>query len=113
LIELGDCLVDGELNGVTTVILMDFNKVFVFGIVAMQLVDFRQGVVVIPFLFVLVERGMLVDGCRHVVLVASRVLLSFYGALHVLSAAARSIRLNLLPSTQYCYNYSALPHGSG
>ena len=40
LIELGDCLVDGELDGVTSVILVDFNKVFVFGIVATQLVDF-------------------------------------------------------------------------
>ncbi len=50
LIELGDRLVDGELDGVTSVILVDFNKVFVFGIVATQLVDFRQGVVVIPFL---------------------------------------------------------------
>ncbi len=49
LIKLGDRLVDGELDGVTSVILVDFNEVFVFGIVATQLVDFRQGVVVIPF----------------------------------------------------------------
>jgi hypothetical protein len=28
---------------------MDFNAAFVLGIVALQLVDFRQGVVVIPF----------------------------------------------------------------
>ena len=91
LIKLGDRLVDGELNGVTSVILVDFNEVFVFGIVATQLVDFQQGVVVIPFLFALVERGALEDGCHHVVLVASRVLLDYYGALHVLRDAARSI----------------------
>ncbi len=42
LIELRDRLVDGELNGVTSVILVDFNEVFVFGIVAAQLVDFDR-----------------------------------------------------------------------
>ena len=73
LIELGDRLVDSELDGVTSVILVDFNKVFVFGIVATQLVDFQQGVVVIQFLFAVIERGTLVDGCHHVVLVAFRV----------------------------------------
>ncbi len=62
MIEFGDRLVDGELDGVTSIILVDFNEVFVFGIVATQLVDFRQGVVVVPFLFALVERGALVDG---------------------------------------------------
>ncbi len=99
LIKLGDRLVDGELNGVTSVILVDFNKVFVFGIVATQLVDFGQGVVVIPFLFALIERGMLVDGCHRVVLAASRILFSFCSALHVLRDAARSICLNLSRST--------------
>jgi hypothetical protein len=113
LIELGDCLVNSELDRVTSMILVDFNGVFVFGIVATQLVDFQQGVVVIPFLFALVERGTLIDGCHRVVLVPSRVLLSFYGALHVLPDAARSICLNLSRSTKYFYNYSALPHGSG
>ncbi len=82
---------DGELDGVTSVILVDFNKVFVFGIVATQLENFRQGVIVIPFLFALVERGTLVDGCHHDVLVASCILLGYYGALHVLRDAARSI----------------------
>jgi hypothetical protein len=101
LIKLGDCLVDGELDGVTSVILVNVNKVFVFGIVATQLVDFRQGVVVIPFLFALVERGPLIDGCPcvvfvasrilMVVLVASRILLDYYGASHVLRDAARPI----------------------
>ncbi len=71
LIQLWDRLVNGELDGVTSVILVDFNEVFVFGIVATQLVDFRQGVIVIPFLFALVERGMLVDGCNPIILVAS------------------------------------------
>ena len=113
LIELGDCLVDGELDGVTSVILVSFNKVFVFGIVATQLVDFRQVVIVIPFLFALVERGTLVNGCHRIVLVASHVLFSYYGALHVLRDAARLICLNLSRSTQYCYNYNVLPHGSG
>ncbi len=113
LIKLGDHLVDGELDGITYLILVDFNEVFVFGIVATQLVDFRQGVVVVPFLFTLIERGMLVDGCHHVVLVASRVLLCFYSALHVLRDAAHLICLNLSRPTRYCYNYSALPHGSG
>ncbi len=120
LIKFGDCFVDGELVGVTSVILVDFNEVFVFGIVATQLVDFGQGVVVIPFLFTLIERGALVDGCHRVVLVASRVLSSFHGASHVLRDAALTfcdaahlIRLNLSCSMQYCYNYSALPHGSG
>jgi hypothetical protein len=46
-------------------------------------------------------------------LVASRVLFSFYSALHVLRDAAPLIRLNLSRSTRYYYNYSALPHGSG
>jgi hypothetical protein len=40
LIKLGDCLVDGELDGVTSLILVDFNEVLDFGIVATQLVDF-------------------------------------------------------------------------
>ncbi len=88
LIKLGDRLVDGELDGVTSIVLVDFNKVFVLGIVATQLVDLQQGVVVIPFLFALVERGTLVDGCHRVVLVASRVLLDYYGASHVLRDAA-------------------------
>jgi hypothetical protein len=88
LVKLGDRLVNGELDGVTSVILVEFNEVLVFGIVATQLVNFRQGVVVIPFLFALIERGALVDGCHCVVLVASCVLLSFYGALHVLRDAA-------------------------
>ncbi len=91
LIKLGDRLVDGELDGVTSVILVDFNEVFVFGIVATQLIDFQQGVVVILFLFALVERGTLVDGCHRVVLVASHIQLDYYGALHVLRDAARSI----------------------
>ena len=107
-----DCLVNGELNGVTSFIFVDFNKGFVFGIVATQLVDFQQGVVVVPFLFALVEKGTLVDRCHHVVLVAFRVLLSFYGASHVLCDTARSICLNLSRSTQYCYNY-VIPHRSG
>ncbi len=88
LIKLGDRLIDGELDGVTSVVLVDFNEVFVFGIVATQLVDLQQGVIGIPFLFALVERGTLVDGCHCVVLVASRVLLSFHGASHVLRDAA-------------------------
>jgi hypothetical protein len=88
LVKLGDRLVDGELDGVTSVVLVDFNEVFVFGIVATQLVDLRQGVVVIPFLITLIERGTLVDGCHRVVLVTSRVLLSFYGASHVLRDVA-------------------------
>jgi hypothetical protein len=75
-------------HGVPSVILVDFNKVFVFGIVATQLVDFRQGVVVVPFLFALIERGTLVDGCHRVVLVASCVRLSFYCASLVLCDAA-------------------------
>jgi hypothetical protein len=91
LIKLGDRLVDGELNGVTSIILVDFNKVFVFGIVATQLVDFRQGVVVVTFFFALVERGTLVDGCHCVVLVASCVLLDYYGASHLLRDTALSI----------------------
>ena len=44
--------------------------VFVLGIVALKLVDFRQGVVVIPFLFSLIERGALVDGGHCICLVA-------------------------------------------
>ncbi len=88
LVKLGNPPIDGELDGVTPVVLMDFNKVFVFGIVATQLVDLRQGVVVIPFSHTLVERGTLVDGCHRVVLVTSRVLLTFNGASHVLRDAA-------------------------
>ncbi len=51
--------------------------------------DFRQGVVVIPFLFALIERGMLVDVCHRVVwsLLASywiiTVLRTFCVTLHV------------------------------
>ncbi len=37
----------------------------------------------------------------------------FNCASHVFRDAARSIRLNLSRSTRNCYNYSALPHGSG
>ncbi len=99
---------------------MDFNEIFVFGIVATQLVDLRLGVVVIPFSLTLVERGTLIDGCHRVILVASRVLLTFNGASHVLCDAALlfvtlhvRFTMNLSRPTQYCYNYSALPHGSG
>ncbi len=120
LVKLGDRPIDGELNGVLSIVLMDFNKIFVFGIVATQLVDLRQGVVVIPFSLTLVERGTLVDGCHRVVLVASCVLLTFNCASHVLRDAALLFRtlhlrftMNLSRFTQYCYNYSALPHGSG
>jgi hypothetical protein len=81
LVKLGDRLVDGELDGLTSVVLVDFNEVFVFGIVATQLVDLRQGVVVIPFLLALVKRGTLVDGCHRVILVASCVLLSLFWSL--------------------------------
>jgi hypothetical protein len=88
LVKLEDRPIDSELDGVTSAVLMDFNKVFVFGIVATQLVDLRQGVVVIPFSLTLVERGLLVDGCQRVVLVASRVLLTCNGASHVLRDAA-------------------------
>ena len=92
LIELGDRLVDGELDGVTSIIYVDLNMVFVFGIVATQLVDVRQGVVVIPFLFALTEKGTLVDGCHCVVLVASCVRESFYCASHLLRDAALTFR---------------------
>ncbi len=92
LVKLGDRLVDGELDGVASVILVDFNEAFVFGTVATQLVAFQQGVIVIPFLFALIERGTLLDGCHRVVLVASRILLSFYGALHVLRDATLAFR---------------------
>ena len=54
LVKLGDRPIDSELDGVTSVVLMDFNEVFVFGIFATQLVDLRQGVIVIPFSFTLV-----------------------------------------------------------
>ena len=37
LIELRDRLVDGELDGVTSVILVDFNKVFVLGLLLRNL----------------------------------------------------------------------------
>ena len=78
MVELGDRLIDGELDGVTSVILMDLERVFVLGIVATQLVDFRQGVVVVPFHFSLVERGTLVDGCHCGSLVALCGRLSIY-----------------------------------
>jgi hypothetical protein len=119
LIELGDRLVDGELDGVTSIILVDFNKVFVFGIVATQLVDFGQGVIVVPFLFALIERGTLTDGCHQPfwLLLASdccfTVLCTFFcdAALTFLDAA-RWICWDLSHATPYCYKYSALPHGS-
>ena len=41
LIELGDRPIDGELDGIASVILVDFNETFVLGIVATQLVDLR------------------------------------------------------------------------
>jgi hypothetical protein len=37
LIKLGDHLVDGELDGVTSIILVDFNKVFVLGLLLRKL----------------------------------------------------------------------------
>ena len=49
LVKLGDRLVDGELDGVTSVVLVDFNEVFVLGIVAAQLLDLRQVVAVIQY----------------------------------------------------------------
>ena len=73
LIELGDRLVRWSNLRYPC----GFQRGFVFGIVASQLVDSRQGVVVVPFLFALIERGTLIDGCQRVVLVASCVRLSF------------------------------------
>ena len=56
---------------------MDFDVAFVLGISALQLVDYRQGVVVIPFLFSLIERGTLIDGSHRVCLAALCVQVSF------------------------------------
>ena len=69
-IKFGDRFIDCEFYQVAAVILMDFNSTFVLGIVALQLIDFRQVVIFIPFLFSLIERGALVDGSHCVCLVA-------------------------------------------
>ena len=76
-IKFGDCFIDCEFDQVTAVILIDFNLTFVLGIVALQLVDFGQVVVVIPFLFSLIERWTLVDGSHCVYLVALCIRVSF------------------------------------
>ena len=76
-IKFGDRFIDCEFYRVAAVILMDFNSTFVLGIVALQLVDFRQVVIVIPFLFSLIERGTLVDGSHCVCLIALCIQVSF------------------------------------
>ena len=68
-IKLGDCLIDGEFNQVLTIILVDLNSTFVLGIVALQLVDFGELIVVIPRFSHLVERWTLIDGCHRVTVV--------------------------------------------
>ena len=68
-IKCGDRFIDCEFNQATAVIFVDFDSTFVLGIVALQLVDFGQCVIVSPFFIYLVERWMLVDGCHHVCLV--------------------------------------------
>ena len=54
---------------ISNIILVDLYSTFVLGIVALQLVDFRQCLVVIPRLHHLVERWMFVYGSHRVTLV--------------------------------------------
>ena len=60
-IELGDRLIDGKFDTVLAVILVDFDMTLVFWIVALQLVLFGQGVLVVPALLHLIERWMFID----------------------------------------------------
>ena len=60
-IKLGDRLIECKFDTVLAVIVVDFNKKIVLGIVALQLVDFGQGVIVIPRFLNLIERQRFVD----------------------------------------------------
>ncbi len=42
LVDLGDHFVNGKFDTIFSIILMDFNAIFVLRIVALKFVDFRQ-----------------------------------------------------------------------
>ncbi len=55
-------LLSNEFNQVTAVILVNFDSTFVLGVVALQLVDFGQCVIVIQISNYLVEKWTHIDG---------------------------------------------------
>jgi hypothetical protein len=69
-IKLGDRLIECKFDTVLAVIVVDFNKKIVLGIIALQLVDFGQGVIVVPRFLNLIERQRFVDWCHGFALVA-------------------------------------------
>jgi hypothetical protein len=62
LVKLRDGLIDGELDAILIMILMDFYSTFVARVVTLKFVDFRKvGVIVVPGLCNLIQRYPLVD----------------------------------------------------
>ena len=55
LVKLRDRFVDGKFDTIFSIILVDFNAIFVSQIIALKFVDFRQvGVVIVPGLYNLI-----------------------------------------------------------
>jgi hypothetical protein len=55
LVEFGDSFVDGKLNTIFAVILVDFDAAFVAQIIALKVLPFREvGIVIVPGLYNLI-----------------------------------------------------------
>jgi hypothetical protein len=62
LVKLRDGLIDGELDAILKIILMDFYSTFVARVVTLKFVDFRKiGIIVVPGLHNLIQGHLLVD----------------------------------------------------
>jgi hypothetical protein len=62
LFKLRDGLINGELNAILKIILMDFYSTFVARVVTLKFVEFRKvGVIVVPGIHDLIQGHLLVD----------------------------------------------------
>jgi hypothetical protein len=62
LVKLWDGLINGELDAILKIILMDFYSTFVVRFVTLKFVDFRKvGLIVVPGLCNLIQGHLLVD----------------------------------------------------
>jgi hypothetical protein len=62
LVKLTDGLIDGEVDAILKIILMDFYSNFVARVVTLKFVDFRKvGAIVVPGLHDLIQGHLLVD----------------------------------------------------
>ncbi len=64
LVEVGNGLIDRELNAKLATVLMDFGFYLIASVVTLQFVGFREGCLLIPELRLQDVRQLLVDGCH-------------------------------------------------